>query len=277
MARASLGLGQPAAHFLVAEAVDEDDLIAGGGAPHEAELRGGQGEGAGEEVEHGLIGSALFWDGLDLQAQDVVLPAQEGVPAGRGDNSHFEVSQQPRSSGACLQVGRRFCYYSHAMPDMLVRLYDLPDAGRYVQRIEAEGIGVRRAEPWERARLRAFVGREFGELWAVEVEMAFNGSPITAYVAEKDGDIVGFAAYECTRRGFLGPTGVREEMRGKGVGAALLFRCLESMREMGYAYAVIGGVGPASFYEKVCGAFVIPGSEVGVYRPLFELMGKESR
>ena len=50
-----------------------------------------------------------------------------------------------------------------------------------------------------------------------------------------------------------------------GIGAALLYRCLEAMWEMGYAYAVIGGVGPAEFYEKVCGAFLIPGSEQGIY------------
>ena len=80
-----------------------------------------------------------------------------------------------------------------------------------------------------------------------------------------EGRIVGFAVYECSRRGYFGPTGVREDLRGRGLGAALLFRCLEAMREMGYAYAVIGGVGPQAFYEKVCGAFVIPGSETGVY------------
>jgi hypothetical protein len=48
------------------------------------------------------------------------------------------------------------------------------------------------------------------------------------------------------------------------------------MREMDYAYAVIGGVGPASFYEKICGAFTIPGSEIGIYRTLYEAMQKES-
>ena len=83
--------------------------------------------------------------------------------------------------------------------------------------------------------------------------------------------IVGFAAYEVTRRNYFGPTGVREDLRGSGLGAALLFRCLESMREMGYAYAIIGGVGPAEFYEKVCGAFVIPGSETGIYSSLAEI------
>ncbi len=163
------------------------------------------------------------------------------------------------------------------MPDMLVRLYDLPDASLYAKRTGEAGIGVRRAEPWDRERLRAFIEKEFGRLWAVEADLAFRGSPITAYLAEKDGQLLGFAAYECTRKGFFGPTGIVEAMRGKGLGAALLFRCLESMRELGYAYAVIGGVGPAEFYEKVCGAFIIPGSEVGVYRPLFRLMGKERR
>ncbi|HEU4758905.1 MAG TPA: GNAT family N-acetyltransferase [Dehalococcoidia bacterium] len=161
------------------------------------------------------------------------------------------------------------------MPDMLVRLYALPDGKHYLDKAAAVGFAVRRAEPWDRLRLRQFVTREFGELWAVEADRAFIHSPITGYVAQQDGGICGFAVYECTRRGFFGPTGVREDLRGKGLGATLLLRCLESMREMGYAYAVIGGVGPASFYEKVCGAFVIPGSEIGVYRPLFELMQKE--
>jgi hypothetical protein len=41
------------------------------------------------------------------------------------------------------------------------------------------------------------------------------------------------------------------------------------MREMGYGYAIIGGVGPAAFYEKVCGATVIEGSDVSVYGDLY--------
>jgi len=161
------------------------------------------------------------------------------------------------------------------MPDMLVRLYGLPDLLPYSERAAVAGFTVRRAEPWDRERMRRFVRECFGELWAVEADRAFHHSPISAYVAIRGTDIVGFAVFECTRRGFFGPTGVREDLRGCGLGAALLFRCLKSMREMGYAYAVIGGVGPAGFYEKVCGAFVIPGSEVGVYGPLLELMGKE--
>lgn len=152
------------------------------------------------------------------------------------------------------------------MPDMLVRLYALPDAAAWEERVAGAGIVVRRMEPWERYGVRSFVRERFGDGWASEAEMAFSGGhPITGFVAVRGREIVGFAVYECTRRGFFGPTGVIEELRGSGVGAVLLFRCLDAMREMGYGYAIVGGVGPASFYEKVCGARAIEGSDVGVY------------
>jgi GNAT superfamily N-acetyltransferase len=156
------------------------------------------------------------------------------------------------------------------MPDMLVRLYDLPDPEPYYRRAREAGAIIRRAEPWDRFALRSFIEANFWEAWAPEADLAFSGHPITGFVSVIEGRIACFAVYECSRRGYFGPTGVREDLRGRGLGAALLFRCLESMREMGYGYAVIGGVGPAVFYEKVCGAFVIPGSETGVYRSVYE-------
>ena len=151
------------------------------------------------------------------------------------------------------------------MPDMLVRLYDLPDPASYYRRAEEAGVTVRRAQPWEWSALRAFIEGRFSPNWADETEAAFSRQPVSAFVALVEREIAGFAAYECTRRGYFGPTGVREELRGKGIGAALLFRCLEGLWELGYAYGIIGGVGPAEFYEKLCGAFVIPGSERGIY------------
>ena len=47
---------------------------------------------------------------------------------------------------------------------------------------------------------------------------------------------------------------------------ALLFATLRGMREAGYAYAIIGGVGPVSFYQKRLDAILIPGSDPGIYR-----------
>lgn len=156
------------------------------------------------------------------------------------------------------------------MPDMLVRLYDLPDPEGHYRRAGEAGADIRRAEPWDRFALRSFIEANFWEVWAAEADLAFSGHPITAFVATVEGHIAGFAVYECSRRGFFGPTGVREDLRGRGLGAALLFRCLEAMSDLGYAYAVIGGVGPQAYYEKVCGAFVIPGSETGIYRSVYE-------
>ena len=53
--------------------------------------------------------------------------------------------------------------------------------------------------------------------------------------------------------------------RKKGIGAALLVASLWGLREMGYAYGIIGGAGPTEFYAKECGAIVIPDSVPGVY------------
>jgi GNAT superfamily N-acetyltransferase len=162
--------------------------------------------------------------------------------------------------------------------DMLVRLYDLPPATQYEERCTARGISVRRVDAWDRVPLLAFVREQFTENWASEVQFAFSGGhPIHGFVAVKEGRIAGFAVYETSRRGFFGPTGVREDLRGSGAGAVLLMRCLESMREMGYAYAIIGGVGPAPFYEKVCGATIIEGSERGVYTALFREAAERQR
>jgi predicted N-acetyltransferase YhbS len=161
---------------------------------------------------------------------------------------------------------------------MLVRLYDLPDAAPYDARLASTGLHVRRLDAWDRSALRRFVRDQFGDNWSSEADMAFsNGHPITGFVAIEDGDIAGFAVYESSRRGFFGPTGVREDLRGKGAGAVLLFRCLESMREMGYAYAIIGGVGPAEFYEKVVGARTIEGSDSSVYAALYDEMRDRAR
>jgi hypothetical protein len=59
---------------------------------------------------------------------------------------------------------------------------------------------------------------------------------------------------------------VDESVRGLGIGKILLLKCLYGMKEQGYAYGIIGGVGPASFYEKVCNAVLIPGSDPGIYQ-----------
>jgi GNAT superfamily N-acetyltransferase len=151
------------------------------------------------------------------------------------------------------------------MIDMLVRLYDLPESASMYEKIREQGITLRRARAFEKHTVAAFARQHFSEKWASEIEVAITRQPVSCWIATRNKEIIGFSCYETTQRGFFGPTGVIESARGTGLGKALLFKALESLRDMGYAYGIIGGVGPREFYEKNCGAIEIPGSDPGVY------------
>lgn len=155
-----------------------------------------------------------------------------------------------------------------SMIDMLVRLYDLPDSSELYREVEAQSITLRRARAFETHTVAGFARENFSEKWASEIAVAMTRQPVSCWIATKDKQILGFSCYETTQRGFFGPTGVIESARGGGLGKALLFKALESLRDMGYAYGVIGGVGPREFYAKNCGAIEIPGSDPGVYRDI---------
>lgn len=151
---------------------------------------------------------------------------------------------------------------------MLVRLYDLPESAALYQAVAAEGVTLRRARAFEKHTVAAFARENFSEKWVSEVEVALTRQPVACFIATRDKQILGFACYDTTLRGFFGPTGVLESARGLGLGKALLFKSLEALRELGHAYAIIGGVGPRDFYAKVCGAIEIPGSDPGTYTDL---------
>ena len=156
------------------------------------------------------------------------------------------------------------------MPDMLVNLLTLPRLETALQEIVDAGIVIRRAQPFEIALVRSFIESNFSAAWADEVSVGFASKPVSVFIATLEKEIVGFAAYECTRRSFFGPTGVIENARGGGVGKALLLACLWGLREMGYVYGVIGRAGPVEFYEKTVGAVVIQGSDPGIYTDLLK-------
>jgi len=156
------------------------------------------------------------------------------------------------------------------MPDMLVRLYRLPALDGAMERMRQEGITLRRAQPYERRVVTGFIEKHFPAAWADETLVAFAHQPVTAFIALSDNRIVGFGAYECTRRGYFGPTGVAEEFRGRGIGYALLLACLHGMWEMGYAYAIIGGAGPVDFYRRAVNAELIEDSVPGIYTRIAE-------
>lgn len=151
------------------------------------------------------------------------------------------------------------------MPDMLVPLLKLPPLQPLLEEMQAQGVVIRRAHPFEITPIREFILAHFGLGWADEITPCYGRQPITLYIALREGKVVGFGAYEATRRNFFGPTGVAESERGRGIGKALLLACMWGLAEMGYAYGIIGGAGPVAFYEKAVGATVIPDSVPGIY------------
>lgn len=157
------------------------------------------------------------------------------------------------------------------MPDMLVKLYDLPPEIPGLERLKQEGIEIKRAMPLDKHKVVAYVKETFYEGWASECDVTFSNKPVSCFIAVKEKQVIGFACYNATCLGFFGPTGVNESFRGLGIGTALLLHCLRSMWEEGYGYAVIGWVDDAlEYYKKTVNATVIEDSFPGVYKQRIE-------
>ena len=142
--------------------------------------------------------------------------------------------------------------------DMLVRLYALPAS-------DAHPPAVRKPLAAEHARLVAWVAETFSPAWSSEASAALSNRPTTLFIAQQQNTLLGFCCYDATARGFVGPIGVLDAERGKGIGAALLLACLHDMRTMGYGYAIAGHVGAPEFFQRVAGAVEIPDSTPGIY------------
>ncbi|MFA6439609.1 MAG: GNAT family N-acetyltransferase [Bacteriovoracaceae bacterium] len=158
------------------------------------------------------------------------------------------------------------------MPDLLVKLYNLPTDNNFVKTIsDTYGIEIKRALSLDKHLVLEFIKNNFNINWVNECELSFAQHPIKTFVAIKDKKIIGFSCYDATCLGFFGPMGVTESERGKGIGKALLVKTLSSMREQGYGYSIIGWVEDAiEFYSKTVGATLIENSTPGIYRDMIE-------
>jgi len=150
---------------------------------------------------------------------------------------------------------------------MLVKLYDLPTVNsKTLESLNSKGYIFRNAIAPEKHIVINWIEENFNKHWASEAEATFNNSPISCILVQKDGIIKGFACYEATAKTFFGPTGVSESERGKGLGKVLLIKALEGLKNLGYPYGIIGGVGPIEFYKKAVGATLIKDSTPGIYK-----------
>lgn len=152
------------------------------------------------------------------------------------------------------------------MEDMLVKLYDLPEFGDVLKRLKENNIDITRAMAPDKYSILKWVEINSSISGKGEADVCFSRTPVSMFIATRGKEILGYACYNATQLNFFGPTRVLEKEQGMGIGKALLFVCLNSMRNEGYGYAIIGGVGPKDFYRKTVNAIEIPNSNPGVYK-----------
>lgn len=159
------------------------------------------------------------------------------------------------------------------MPDMLVKLYELAPSKPVIEALAEKGVQIRRAMAPDKERVLNWIAEHSSVAARGEADVCFSGHPISLFLATEGKEIIGYACYHATAPDFFGPTRVLDSKQGLGIGKALLLRSLEALRDEGYAYAIIGGVGPVAFYEKCVNATVIEGSTPGIYR---DFLGSKS-
>lgn len=117
--------------------------------------------------------------------------------------------------------------------------------------VDLGGFATEGQRARDRERALAFIEREFGSIWRFEAAKA-----PTIFIEEHEGEIAGFAAHDANNRGlgFFGPTGVKKELRGRGIGCRLLLASLTDLQRLGYEKAVIPWTDALDFYAKCCGA-----------------------
>ena len=141
------------------------------------------------------------------------------------------------------------------------------ETGPAEERALAAGVRFRRATADDRSWLQEGVERELayptpgdprGRRWAYLALQGLGREPAAVHVAEESGSgaFLGFAANHAARWGALGPMGVSERARGRGVGEVLLKRSLRDLRNEGNERGEIYSVGPIPFYAKTVDATI---------------------
>ena len=158
------------------------------------------------------------------------------------------------TAALCLFQGRGY-RMTHETSNMAVDL----TAGDFAapaleERLAGLEVVVRRVETEDRPTLDAYLAENWSASWRVEMLETLDADPPTGFIALRGPEIVAFAAYGVARPSWFGPTGTNESERGRGIGAALLLRCLDALRAAGHPRAEICWTNVWPFYAKVADA-----------------------
>ena len=203
----------------------------------------------------------------ELEAQLRATGAGQAVAMAAGNNRLTQGLDVRYTAALCFLAARGY-ERTGVTQDMVVDLArtDLETATAEAAAARAS-IRFRRATAADRDWLHEGVARELaypapgshlGRRWAYLATLGLDCPPATVQVAEEtaSGAFLGFGATHVARWGVLGPMGVAARVRGRGVGAVLLKRCLRDLRADGFEQGEIYSVGPIAFYAKTVQATV---------------------
>jgi GNAT superfamily N-acetyltransferase len=149
--------------------------------------------------------------------------------------------------------------------DLLIKLHDPHQLNPAMSSLDDAGIALRKPIGPDRSLLIAWAESHFPSLWVDEIQHALGNHPVSCWLAQQAGNLLGFACYDATALGFFGPLGVIESAQGSGIGSALARACFHEMYLKGYRYAIIGRTQAEGFYRRIAPVVVIPDSDPGCY------------
>lgn len=164
-----------------------------------------------------------------------------------------------------LQLGGSAPFYLWpAVPGDALEMLCLAEAARYepgggelnmtipttFRAATPEGVTLRRVvDDGDVASVVAFTESRW-PWWVAELRRAIEQGGCHAAFDEHDRAVVGFACHSVNRAAWVGPMGTDTELRGRGVGHALLGALCTDLMTANFRDAEISWVGPVRFYAK---------------------------
>lgn len=113
------------------------------------------------------------------------------------------------------------------MAGMLVKLYSQrKEDNRDI--LAKEGITLRRALAIDKQPIVNFISSQFNDIcsgWVDECVATLYRQPTTCFIAIEYKKVIGFACFDATAKGMVGPIGVHDSYRNKGIAKALKPPC----------------------------------------------------
>ncbi|MEM3766114.1 MAG: GNAT family N-acetyltransferase [Candidatus Bathyarchaeia archaeon] len=180
--------------------------------------------------------------------------------------NYFFPGVDPERYGELLALlvrhGFEKTYEALSMDAQLYPDYSLPDwVAEAEKKLKEEGVEIQPLETRYIYPLLKFIGENFHADWYRHaLELLQSGcDKDQILIAVKHGEVVGYCQYfhseeyDWYRPGtHFGPFGVREDLRGRGIGSVLMAKCLQDMRSRGFhsAFLLWTDKETAKFYSR---------------------------